>query len=304
MCPEWRRPRRTDSTGRRFRAKQRGERGKAFAIVNGAASGERDGRTSPAQGLFLLFAKGTLPSREQVLAGIGASSRIMVSHDPASGPSSPIAGGEGVAADRPDGDNWLELLVDGMTFDLRGLAAGERLSRPAIAHRFAIPAQIEGASVEVLGILPGPHIADGAHTLPVVRTHLALGAELSEQIPGVAALCWAPARTAMGKPYFARAVESWLKGGPFPALGLTGIAAPADGSLRSEGLAFLTGQEIELAPDLSVNRIAATRLYVRIVHELVALGKLAHPLEMTVEGAGPLLLDPRPDEGSIRISSM
>lgn len=228
----------------------------------------------------------------------------MVSHDPASASSGPVAGRAGIGIDPRDSDNWLELLVDGMTFDLRGLAAGEVLAPPAIAHRFASPAQIEGDGVEVLGLLPGPHIADGAHTLPVVRTHLGLGAELSERMAGMVALCWAPARTAMGRPYFERAVESWLQGGPFPALGLTGIAAQADGSLRSEGLAFLTDQEIELAPDLSVNRIAATRLYVRIVHELVALGKLAHPLEMTVEGAGRLLLDPRRDEGMIRISPM
>lgn len=240
-----------------------------------------------------------------MMVALAAVPHVMVTHDPAQRGATRECGRQAGSNDRQGAeDAWLELMIDGMTFDLLGLAPDPGVAVPEIEHRFGCSGDIAAETVEAVGLMPGPHIAEGAHTLPVVRALIGLGAALAEEVAEVSALLWTPSRSAIARPFFVRAVSDWLVGGPFPTQGLVVFAAKSSGPLRSEGLTFFIGQELELPPALVAMRVAETRLEARLVHELVALGRLAHPLEIIAEDGTPLLLDPGGGGDTIEVRPM
>lgn len=270
-----------------------------------------------ASGLFFLFSRGKRPSRAAVGRMLEDIPRCAISHDPSAVESgkarapdrAETAGGNGGSrAASPGGspadDEWLELLVDGLTFDLLGLAPGPALASPPLVHRFNCPAELSPDLVEAVGLVPGPHLSGGANTIPVVRTLVGLGAEFAERLPGMEAVSWGPARSAIAPPFFVRTADAWLDGGPFPALGLVGYAIADDGMLRSEGLGFFIGQELVLDADLSGDPIAGTRLAARIVHELVGTGALEKDIAIAGPERMPFWLRPSPDKRLITVSRM
>lgn len=203
----------------------------------------------------------------EALARSGAG---QVSHDPALGKAA------GAASD------WLEVVIDGLTFDLLGLAPGRGLQARAARHRFGLDAATL-AGCQSIGLAPGPHLAGAANALPVVRTLLQLAAALTRHWGSALGTLWLPADSAMHRDLFVSAIEAWLAGGVFPALGLTGVTERPDGRLASDGLAFFTGQELVLDPALSADRIAATRLLVRLLDRLIEspplIGETTVPLD-------------------------
>ena len=218
-------------------------------------------------GLFLLFPSDDRPSADDILRLLGGASDLQVSLDPRQNPDRLHPG-----RTAPEGEgHWLELWRDGLTFDLLGLAPGPSLRVPTIAHRFGSDLSAED-SAEAIALFPGPHIAEAAGSLPVVRTMMATALRLLDDFPQVSTLVWRPARSAVSVPFFRRTVEDWLSGGAFPALGLVGIAFGAGGELRTEGLAFFAARELVVEQDLANGRPELARLAARIVHELVASG--------------------------------
>jgi len=214
-------------------------------------------------GIFLLFAPGTRPDAEDLVrlaeAPGGAGERsgkelvsFSISHRPAEHPY------------------WLELLALGLTFDLQGLAPGIPANAPPAAHAFSIPLS-ETYGLEALTLRPGPHLAAGGNLLPVVRAMAALGCELVG-LPGLIAIGWQPAGTAMAPDYFRRVVGGWLKGGAFPGLGLTALDRARDGSVRSDGLAFFLGHEIVVDPLPGESPADCAKFTLRVIHDLVENG--------------------------------
>lgn len=66
---------------------------------------------------------------------------------------------------------------------------------------------------------------------------------------------------------------------------MVGFSAQTDGSLTSEGLNFLVGRELVIDAAIATDRVAATRLGARVVHELVSAGMFDSVEELaTVEG--------------------
>jgi hypothetical protein len=210
--------------------------------------------------LLLLFPTGHRPDASQIRAALGSTQVGRVSHDPRTNAS--------IANHNPPQGDWLELLVDGLTFDLLGLAPGEPLSGPPLRHRFGVAAD-ELADCEAIGLAPGPHLAGAASAMPVVRTLLRLGAALTTHCDHAVAAVWHPAASAIARQLFVDTVGAWLEGGAFPALGLVGVNEEADGVLVSDGLAFFLGQEIELVPPPGTARTAATRLLLRLIDRLI-----------------------------------
>lgn len=202
-----------------------------------------------------------------VRAIAGRVPSVSISHDPA-------------LDDAPQGEApgqllWLELLREGLTFDLSGLAPGPASPFPDIAHRFDLPALPTVEDCEAMVLRPGPHLADGGNSLPLMRGLLALGCDMVRQFEGIFAVGWGPAGTAVGPRFFESTASAWLDGGPFPALGLTAFTETTDGALESTGLYFWIGQELRIEPPLNADRIAATRLGIRLVNHLVIIGGLA-----------------------------
>jgi hypothetical protein len=202
-------------------------------------------------GVSLLFAAGARPNARDVERAIERTA-----------PEARVARLGGGACDA------LELLADGRSFELCGLAPGAPAPTPAVDHTCGLPADIERFGFEAVSIVPaGLGAADGA-LLPVARIVLALAVGLARELP-VTAACWKPAGVWIEPRYFGRIVGGWLSGGPFPAHALTCLRRCTDGAIESAGLAFFTGQELRLDPGEEAGH-EAMQIAARIVDLLVA----------------------------------
>ncbi|WP_068077591.1 hypothetical protein [Novosphingobium lentum] len=237
-----------------------------------AGNGRKAGGTRPLA--MLLFAPGMRPDADALEALAAAAAPFQVSHRP-----------EGAA-------DWLELLRDGLTFDLVGLAPGKPAvpSTPATSHD--LPADL--AAGEAIVLAPGPHLAGAEHLLPVVRVTAALVTGLAA-LPGLLGIGWLPARNLVDPAWFCEAVDRWLAGGPFAALALCGLEREADGALHSEGLRFLIGQEFRLAADRNSDPARNAKVALRLTDWLVAHGRVDTAREIVLVGAGSVWLAPGAD---------
>jgi hypothetical protein len=238
-------------------------------------------------GVSLLFAPGGRPSAseiERLLSGAAASEiAARISRRP------------------PDDHGWLELLVSGLTFDLRGLAPGMAAAIPSVGPVYGLPADIDRFEFEAISLTPGGHIAAGGAMMPVVRMLVGLAANLALQLP-ITAVCWNPAQSWMEPRYFGRIAVSWLSGGSFPVLGLTGMRRGADGAFESTGLAYFTGQEMRLSGRPGESDADTVKLAGRIVDHLVRQGRLERP-ETQVGPSGEVLrLAPSRDARLVEVS--
>lgn len=137
--------------------------------------------------------------------------------------------------------------------------------------------------------------------MPVMKAMLALACELTRHFGDMAAVCWAPSRSAIGRRFFESVTTAWLEGGPFPALGLTAFVEASDGAVESVGLSFWIGQEVRIEPPLSADKAAATRLGIRIINQLVIIGGLQENDRIVAPDGTRLLMTPSPDGRLIRV---
>ena len=179
---------------------------------------------------------------------------------------------EGAFADTLTKLAWVELLRDGMTFELAGLAPGGALGLPQVDFVFDFAAPPEASEFEVLHLAPGHHLAGGERTLPVARGLLGLARDLVDHFCEIEGVVWPPSSSAIGHQFFESVVTAWFEGGPFPALGLTAFRETTDGALQTEGLSFWIDQELRIEPPLSLDKVSATRIGVRLVNQLVLVG--------------------------------
>ncbi len=110
--------------------------------------------------------------------------------------------------------------------------------------------------------------------MPVVRGLIALARDLTHHFDEIVAIVWPPSKSAIGRRFFESVSTAWLEGGAFPALGLTAFRETVDGALQSVGLEFWIGQELRIEPPLASDKVAATRLGVRIIYQLILVGGL------------------------------
>lgn len=220
------------------------------------------------------------------------NSGFAVSHDPAGHG----AGGKGVA----EAASWVELLANGLTFDLVGLAPGRPADRPPGGPAFGLTEGFEAESLEAITLQPGPHLAAGGAMLPVVRTLAWLSALLTG-LPGVSAVAWHPARSWCAPAYYRDSVLRWIDGGVFPGLGLAALAPTADGGLQSQGLALFTGQEVRLEPELLEDRVAAAKIGLRLMHWMVENGRVDDTQVVPCPDGQPLRLEPAVNGRIVRV---
>lgn len=236
----------------------------------------------------MLFAPGKRPTRDSILDFVSHQHSNSLGHDPSEDTN-------------PGSKLWIELLRDGLTFDLSGLAPGPAFTPPAIAHRFDFAAHPAEADLELLAIAPGPHLSGGERSMPVLKGMLALTRDLALQFDDLQAVFWPPASSAIGRRFFVSVITTWLEGGAFPALGLTAFEESPDGALQSVGLAFWIGQELRIEPPLTTDKIAATRLGVRLINQLVIVGGIAESERITAPDGTRLVMQPSRNGQYIRI---
>ena len=198
------------------------------------------------------------------------------------------------------GQGCVELLAQGLAFDLSGLAPAACLPAPEIAHRYGLDPDVPGQPPGAIRLAAGAHLQGAENLLPVVRTLVGIGAGLA-MLPGVCGVVWTPARTAMSVSVFRRSVTDWLDGGPFPALGLTALVEGIDGAFLSEGLAFFTGQEMRLEPLAGCSPRASARIAVRLVDALVGVDPVRVSTRFTGPDGEALVVEPAGDPGWLRV---
>lgn len=248
--------------------------------------------------LHLLFAKGRRPDRAALKAFSARQQTVGLSHDPVrDGAAQP-------ATVWPGQQDWIELLRDGLTFDMSGLAPGPEADFPVITHRFDLAALPNAETHDAIALRPGPHLTAGGRSQPVVRALLALACDLTLFFENLAAISWGPSCSAIGRRFFESVTSAWLDGGPFPALGLIAFADGADGAdgaLESVGLGFWIGQELRIEPPLNADRIAATRLGIRLVNQLVLAGRVENDERIIAPDGTPLMLRPTQNRDYISV---
>jgi hypothetical protein len=237
--------------------------------------------------LSLLFDPAVPPDAPAIRRLAGRNAEFSISHDPAQ---------DGKA----DEGGWLELLANGLTYDLHGLPPGTPLAPGHFRHRFDLRDSFEPSGFTALSLQPGPHLAGGETMLPVVRSQAWLATQLCA-LPGIAAVGWAPARSVCSVAHFTASVRRWLEGGVFPALGLTALNGTSDGGLQSEGLAFFTGQELRIEPEVAADKAGAARLGVRLINELVGRGKLAQAEQIVGPDGERLTIAPSENGRYVRV---
>ncbi len=121
-------------------------------------------------------------------------------------------------------------------------------------------------------------------------------------LPGVAAVGWRPGRTLSEPGHFRRGVTRWIEGGAFPDASLAALLAAPDGGMQSEGLAFFTGQELRIEPELAADGAAAARIALRLIDELAARGPLAASRQVTGPAGEALRLDLSPNRRFVRVT--
>lgn len=258
-----------------------------------------------AKGISLLFASGNRPDSGAIAEFAALNSETSLTHDPAA--LQPLAlGGEGgpghaEGAGRNDGRRWVELLRSGLTFDLVGLAPGEPMPIPETGHCFDFPDRETALSCEALLLHPGPHLAGGERSPPVVRELLALARDLARHFEHLQAVVWPHAHSLIGKRFFESTITAWLDGGAFPALGLTSFNDSPDGSLLSVGLDYFIGQELCIEPPLATDKLAATRLGIRLINQLVLTGGIDGDERVMGPDGSSLILRLSDDRSLIRV---
>lgn len=191
---------------------------------------------------MLLFEGGKRPDAQTARKIVDKLDGVSISLNPLENPN--IAQADASAPQLAA--SWLELLSNGMTFDLVGLDPGAPLKFPVVNHRVHLPDDFFESTCEAVGLLPGPHISSGEDSFAVVRGLLGVVARVAAEYRQLRAICWPPAAMIVGAEFFRKNVQSWINGGPFPSQVVTAFKPMSDGGLQSEGLVHFTGQEIQI----------------------------------------------------------
>jgi hypothetical protein len=212
-----------------------------------------------------------------------------------------LNGGSGpgfAVSHRPDNDEgWLELLSMGLTLDCRGLAPADAMPPPPQGQLFGLSEPVTGEAIE---LALGPHMGKGRPLMPVIKVMCGLGATLAT-LTGVQAVCWGPAKSWMAPDYFIRTITSWLTGGAFPSLGLVSLERDSGGALATHGLDYLIGQELRFEPDRRMPLAAATRIAVRLIHQMAEGGAIHAATDLTGPLGEALLATPLHEGQQLRV---
>lgn len=201
-----------------------------------------------------------------------------IAFDPADKPRLRLAEETGSAEQQPGpyGDRlWLELVTRGLSFDFVGLMPAEGLSLAERSYFFDFDKDDPLTNCEAIELLAGAHLSGGERSLPVLKAQFALCRDIVGFFSEVKAVIWPPAATLIGRRFFESTIAAWVEGGTFPALGLTAIRETDDGGLQSVGLDYIIGQEVKVEPSLTADKVEATRLAVRLINQLVLVGRVS-----------------------------
>ena len=274
--------------------------GKGLAIA--ASHDFDDMRGRHVHGIYLLFAAGERPDHAAIRAFAKQHSSLAISFDPQNSSSLRVVGDDGTLPPLPE-RQWVELICAGLTFDLEGLAPAKPDALPEAEYFFDFPGRASVASCEGMWLTPGRHLSGGENSLPVLRGLMSLARDMVRHFEQLEAALWPPARSVVGRRFFESTMTAWLEGGAFPALGMTAFRENFEGGLSSVGLEYLVGQELWIEPALSGDKVAATRLGIRLVNQLVMMGGITGTDHIIAPDGTRLTLSLSKNQKYIRVRS-
>ena len=259
-----------------------------------------------AKGIYLLFANGQRPDAAAIRRFVSQHKNITISLDPVAQETLQVVDDRFIDQRRNHDVRspvWVELLQDGLTFDLIGLAPGEGTQAPPIETRIDCDQSISDVSANSLQLVVGEHLSGAEGTMPVLKGLLRLSRDLVQHFEQICSVIWPHSESGIGRRFFESSTTAFLEGGAFPALGLTAFRAAIDGGLQSVGLAHFIGQELRIEPELANERIAATRLGVRLINQLVLSGPLSSVEQVVAPDGSLMTLEPSANGRFIRVRS-
>jgi hypothetical protein len=152
----------------------------------------------------------------------------------------------------------------------------------------------------LLSISLGKDLAGGERVAPVAKALLVFGARIARQLFAQAVM-WTPAKIISDPSFFAENVENYAKGEVFPVLVTVDFDyEDEERKLRSSGLEWFSGQEIELAGGGLTGQDLVRRA-VRLVHDIATNGAVvAHQLVPDIDVDRVIELTSVPDSNVLR----
>ncbi|MBD2841973.1 hypothetical protein [Erythrobacter rubeus] len=255
-----------------------------------------------------MFATGKRPTRAAIREFADGHRSLAISHDPSGDRSLHLVPADGsdhaqapVGQDAIEEAVWLELIKDGLTFEIEGLAPGTASQVPDVKHRFDVEDLSNPRRLEGVYLLPSQHIGNSEGIMPVLRSLVEIARDAVHSFEHLEAVLWEPAQSLIGRRFFESTATAWIDGGAFPALGLTAFRETGDGALESVGLKHWTGQELRIEPPISDDKVAATRLGVRLINHLVITGGLTQSERITAPDNTRLVLKPSQNAKFVRV---
>ena len=194
----------------------------------------------------------------------------------------------------------LKIIAGGLTFALSCLAPATPAPIPDMAHWYGFRETPPTDLAEAITLSLGKDLCGGTNALPVIRAMAGLAARLTK-LDHVMVVVWHPARCAMAPLAFAAAIGSWLLGGAFPALGLTALFRDADGAIRSEGLAFFTGQELLIEPAPGTTTALDGKIAARLINHLVGIDSIYRRFDFIGPSGEHLSAEPSGNDWLLRV---
>lgn len=198
----------------------------------------------------------------------------------------------------PAHNTAFEILYHGVSF---ALSVGPHFAKRSTLKQIFCNVDFAtvGCSVQI-GL--GNHVAGGERAPAIVQAMLGMAQKLGSSLGAVAAI-WHPADVISGFTYFSDAVTDYLAGGTFPVLALVNFKAEGDGAINSKGLAFLSGQELQIMP-AGMDQIELMRRVVRVAHDIAVNGPMRAPSRLTGLEPGEILeLEPLPEGGVLKMNA-
>lgn len=177
--------------------------------------------------------------------------------------------GDGTTPDSGSGT----LLYRGAAFDY----AIDRALKPKADYHIFCDSDL-AATRSAISLKLGAAIASGQYVPAVIKALLLLGESLGTALNAKAAF-WQPAIVVSGFGYYAEAVRQYDDGAAFPSLISIAFDTSTDENIRTNGLAWLSGQELVFVRgSLSVSE--AMRYVVRLVHDIATNGAVERMMDV------------------------
>lgn len=130
------------------------------------------------------------------------------------------------------------------------------------------------SAASMLSIGLDANLAGGEKTAPIAAALLEIGAYLVRYLtPSV--IAWSPGKIATDPTYFSDVVTDYVNGGAFPALAVVRfVFSPDDAAVRTEGLVWFSGQELELTGN-GLTKADLARRAVRLIHDIAVNGPIS-----------------------------